>query len=206
MKNILNLIIYLVCIILVIMFCNNYLNDQRKKVKKDESFFVEKNKIKGDEDSKHITFNYKTVPETSEKKDLEERYIEELNKGTSLYPKYNYDIPDQKVVYDYELYEKPLYTDRVVEPVDNDGLPRSIAQIFEESITDFKKLTPMKQGIEGDFIVQGASNLSAFNPDYISYNDEKPENGGIYNHADKYKGNLSLQGYDPLSQMNSAVF
>ena len=82
MKNILNLIIYLVCIILVIMFCNNYLNDQRKKVKKDESFFVEKNKIKGDEDSKHITFNYKTVPETSEKKDLEERYIEELNKGT----------------------------------------------------------------------------------------------------------------------------
>ena len=99
-----------------------------------------------------------------------------------------------------------MYTDRVVEPVDNDGLPRSIAQIFEESITDFKKLTPMKQGIEGDFIVQGASNLSAFNPDYISYNDEKPENGGIYNHADKYKGNLSLQGYDPLSQMNSAVF
>jgi hypothetical protein len=188
------------------MFCNNYLNDQRKKVKKDEPFFIESTKIKGNEDSKHVTFNYKTVPEAPKPKILEERYIEELNKGTNFYPKYDNDILDQKVIYDYELYSKPLYTDRVVEPVDNNGLPRSIAQIFEESITDFKKLTPLKHGVEGDFIVQGASSLAVFNPDYITYDDEKPENGGIYSHADKYKGNLNLQGYDPLTQMDSAVF
>ena len=38
MKNILNLIIYLVCIVLIVMVCNNYLNKRRMPVKKEEPF------------------------------------------------------------------------------------------------------------------------------------------------------------------------
>ncbi len=203
MKNILNLIIYLICIVLVIILCNNYLKNERKKVKNDEKFSQEKPEIQG---TPTISFDYESVPEVKTKP-LEERYIEELSGGANFYPKYNSDnFPDQRVIYDNEIYAKQIHTERTLDPIGKDDLPRTIAEIFDESITDFKKLTPLKQGHEGDFIVQGASDLAAFNPDYISYDDEKPENGGVFGKADRYKGNLNLQAFDPLSQTGSAVF
>lgn len=207
MKNILNLVIYLVCIVLIVMACNNYLNNERKKVKKQETFknfTAVTNDVPG---NPTISFNYDTVPEV-EIKPLEDRYIEELEGGANFFPKYKSSstFPDQKVIYDNEIYTKDIHTDRTFNPLDNNGMPRTIAEIFNESITDFKRLTPLKNGREGEFVVQGATNLSAFNPDYISYENEKPENGGVYAKADKYKGNFSYQGYDPLAQIDSAIF
>lgn len=207
MKNILNLIIYLVCIVLIVMACNNYLNNKNTKVKKQENFKNFTAVTKEVSGNPTISFNYDTVPEV-EKKPLQERYLEELYGGANFFPKYNStsEFPDQKVIYDDEIYSKDIHTERTFNPIDENGMPKTIAEVFNESITDFKKLTPSKKGHEGDFVIQGASNLAAFNPDYLSYDDEKPENGGVYAKADKYKGNFSYQGYDPLAQIDSAVF
>jgi hypothetical protein len=207
MKNILNLVIYLVCIVLIVLACNNYLNKRRMTVKKDEPFrnFT---KVKKDvPGNPTISFNYDTVPEV-QKKPLEERYLEELYGGANFFPKYtgSSEFPDQKVIYDDEIYSKNVHTERTFNPMDENGLPRSIAEVFNESITDFKKLTPLKNGNEGEFVVQGATNLSAYNPDYISYDDEKPENGGLYGKADRYKGNFSYHGFDPLAEIEAAIF
>jgi len=207
MKNILNLIIYLVCIVLIVMVCNNFLNKKRIDPKKKETFknfTAVTNDVPG---NPTISFDYDTVPEEV-KKPLQERYLEELYGGANFFPKYNSssDFPDQKVIYDDEMYSKDIHTERTFNPVDGNGIPRTIAEVFNESITDFKKLTPLKNGKEGEFVVQGATNLAAFNPDYISYDDEKPENGGVYGKADKYNGNFTYQGYDPLAQIGSAIF
>ena len=207
MKNILNLIIYLLCIVLIVMACNNYLNKRRMNVKKDEPFKNFTKVINNVRGTPTISFNYDTVPEV-QKKPLEERYLEELYGGANFFPKYNgsSEFPDQKVIYDDEIYSKDVHTERTFNPVNEDGLPRSIAEVFNESITDFKKLTPLKNGHEGDFVVQGATNLSAYNPDYISYDDEKPENGGLYGKADRYKGNFTYHGFDPLAEIEGAIF
>jgi hypothetical protein len=189
------------------MACNNYLNNKREKVKKQEHFKNFTAVINDVPGNSTISFNYDTVPEV-EIKPLEDRYIEELEGGANFFPKYKSSskFPDQKVIYDNEIYTKNIHTDRTFNPLDDNGMPRTIAEIFNESITDFKRLTPLKNGREGEFVVQGATNLAAFNPDYISYENEKPENGGVYAKADKYKGNFSYQGFDPLAQIDSAVF
>ena len=82
--------------------------------------------------------------------------------------------------------------------MDENDLPKTIAQIFDESITDFKKLTPLKECQTGDFVIQGASNLSTFNPDEFVYDDEKPENGGSINNG--------LYAADMTTSNSNAIF
>ena len=205
MKNIFNLIIYVVIIYLLVQLCNNLQKSSEKKfIKDNETFSKELVVVRG---FPTINFDYDTVPTEEPKKSIEDRYQEELISGAIVNPHYiNNNFSDQRVIYNNDIYTKPIHINRTLDSMDENDLPKTIAQIFDESITDFKKLTPLKEYQTGDFIIQGASNLSTFNPDEFVYDDEKPENGGVFGKDDKYKGNLNIYPYDNMIALNNALF
>ena len=205
MKNIFNLIIYVVIIYLLVQLCNNLQKSSEKKfIKDNETFSKELVVVRG---FPTINFDYDTVPTEEPKKSIEDRYQEELISGAIVNPHYiNNNFSDQRVIYNNDIYTKPIHINRTLDSMDENDLPKTIAQIFDESITDFKKLTPLKEYQTGDFIIQGASNLSTFNPDEFVYDDEKPENGGVFGKDDKYKGNLSIYSYDDMISLDNALF
>ena len=205
MKNIFNLIIYVVIIYLLVQLCNNLQKSSEKKfIKDNETFSKELVVVRG---FPTINFDYDTVPTEEPKKSIEDRYQEELISGAIVNPHYiNNNFSDQRVIYNNDIYTKPIHINRTLDSMDENDLPKTIAQIFDESITDFKKLTPLKEYQTGDFIIQGASNLSTFNPDEFVYDDEKPENGGVFGKDDKYKGNLSIYSYDEMISVDNALF
>ena len=205
MKNIFNLIIYVVIIYLLVQLCNNLQKSSEKKfIKDNETFSKEQVVVRG---FPTIHFDYDTVPTEEPTKSIEDRYQEELISGAIVNPHYiNNNFSDQRVIYNNDIYTKPIHINRTLDSMDENDLPKTIAQIFDESITDFKKLTPLKESKTGDFIIQGASNLSTFNPDEFVYDDEKPENGGVFGKDDKYKGNLSIYSYDDMISLDNALF
>lgn len=205
MKNIFNLIIYVVIIYLLVQLCNNLQKSSEKNfIKDNEKFSKELVVVRG---FPTIHFDYDTVPTEESKKSIEDRYQEELISGAIVNPHYiNNNFSDQRVIYNNDIYTKPIHINRTLDSMDENDLPKTIAQIFDESITDFKKLTPLKESKTGDFIIQGASNLSTFNPDEFVYDDEKPENGGVFGKDDKYKGNLSIYSYDDMISLDNALF
>jgi hypothetical protein len=206
MKNIFNLVIYIGIIYLLVELANRLIkNSQEKKNNnKDESFTEEKVVVRG---NPTISFDYESVPTEEEKGPIEERYVKELESGAFVYPQYNNNnFTDQRAIYNNDMYAKPIHINRTLDPMGENDLPKTIAQIFDESITDFKKLTPVKKGQTGDFVVRGASNLAVYNPDEFMYDDEKPENGAIFGKDDKYNGNLTIQAYDNMISLDSALF
>ena len=127
------------------------------------------------------------------------QYNEELKSGGFIHPQYtNNTFTDQKAIYDNRMYSKPIHETRNVE-VDYNDEPLTIKNMYDKSITDFKKTMPQKLGKTGDIITEGNFEQSSFQPDYISYDDEKPENGGKY-------PNLGFYGYDPLISTDNAIF
>lgn len=205
MKNIFNLIIYVGIIYLLVQLCNNMMKSSKMNaIKNDESFTVEPTIIKG---NPTIYFDYESVPSEEEEKTIEERFQKELKTGAIVYPQYsNNNFTDQRAIYNNDMYTKPIHTNRTLDAMGENDLPKTIAQIFDESITDFKKLTPNKQSQTGDFVIQGASKLTTFNRDDFVYDDEKPENGAVFSKDDKYKGNLSVHGYDNMVSLESSLF
>jgi len=205
MQNIFNLIIYIGIIFLLVQLCNSMIKSTKiKAIKNDESFTVEQTSIKG---NPTIKFDYSTVPEEEKKEPIEERYRKELKTGAIVNPQYSNDnFTDQRAIYNNDMYTKPIHTNRTLDTMGENDLPKTIAQIFDESITDFKKLTPNKQSQTGDFVIQGASKLTTFNRDDFVYDDEKPENGSVFSKDDKYKGNLSVYGYDNMVSLESSLF
>jgi len=205
MKNIFNLIIYVVIIYLLVQLCNNLQKSSEKNfIKDNEKFSKELVVVRG---FPTIHFDYDTVPTEEPKEPIEDRYQKELISGAIVNPQYtNNKFSDQRVIYNNDIYAKPIHINRTLDSMDENDLPKTIAQIFDESITDFKKLTPLKESKTGDFIIQGASNLSTFNPDEFVYDDEKPENGGVFGKDDKYKGNLNIYPYDDMISLNNALF
>ena len=151
-----------------------------------------------------------TVPEDKTPFNLSDRFYNELKSGAQVHPQYEpqtgeegkefyqHKFVDQKVIHDNRMYEKPIHRFRTLETDDNE-LPKKISEIFDESITDFKSLVPLKNGKLGDSIIDGGFNLGSFTPDFITYENEKPENGGL---LDK----LTFFGYDPMIQTDSAIF
>jgi len=205
MKNIFNLIIYVVIIYLLVQLCNNLQKSSEKNfIKDNEKFSKELVVVRG---FPTIHFDYDTVPTEEPKEPIEDRYQKELISGAIINPQYtNNKFSDQRAIYNNDIYAKPIHINRTLDSMDENDLPKTIAQIFDESITDFKKLTPLKESKTGDFIIQGASNLSTFNPDEFVYDDEKPENGGVFGKDDKYKGNLNIYPYDDMISLNNALF
>ena len=205
MKNIFNLIIYIGIIYLLVQLCNTLQKSVDNKVNKtNENFTKEKMVISG---YPTIHFDYASVSSEEPKEPIEDRYQKELKTGAIVNPQYtNNNFSDQRAIYNNDLYIKPIHINRTVDKIDKNDLPKTIAQIFDESITDFKKLSPNKEGQIGDFIIQGASNLSTFNPDNFTYDDEKPENGAIFGKDDRYRGNLAIYPYDNMLSLDSALF
>ena len=205
MKNIFNLIIYVVIIYLLVQLCNNLQKSSEKNfIKDNEKFSKELVVVRG---FPTIHFDYDTVPTEEPKEPIEDRYQKELISGAIVNPQYtNNKFSDQRAIYNNDIYAKPIHINRTLDSMDENDLPKTIAQIFDESITDFKKLTPLKESKTGDFIIQGASNLSTFNLDEFVYDDEKPENGGVFGKDDKYKGNLNIYPYDDMISLNNALF
>ena len=67
--------------------------------------------------------------------------------------------------------------DGYIEPIDG----KTIREVYDNSILDFKKLIPKKEMIENNNHSKGASSLSYYTPDKWTYNNEKLENGGSNN-------------------------
>jgi hypothetical protein len=205
MKSIFNLVLFLSIICIIVILCNHLTKEnQNQPIIKNENF-VEgntnqtKNIPKG---NPTISFNYEVLPKVEEKEfNLEEVFNKELKSGATVHPQYTNDkFEDQKVIHDNRMYEKPIHRYRTLETNDNE-LPKTIGQIFDQSITDFKKLTPIKKGNAGEFASDGGFNLASYNPDFIGYDDEKPENGGII--PGLYG---EVYGHDPLLENGNALF
>ena len=204
MKNIFNLIIYVVIIYLLVQLCNNLQKTSEKNFIKNTKKFNKEQVVK---ENPTIYFNYETVSPEEPKEPIKDRYQKEIISGTFINPQYtNNDFSDQRAIYNNDMYAKPIHINRTLDSVDKNELPKTIAQIFDDSITDFKKLTPTKDFKTGDFIIEGASNLSTFNPDEFVYDNEKPENGGVFGKDDKYKGNLNIYPFDDMISLNNALF
>lgn len=199
MKNIFNLIIYVVIIFLLVQLSNNLQKTSEKKFINDIEHFSEKQVVKGNQT---IYFNYDTVSSEEPIVPIQDRYQKELNSGSIVNPQYtNNTFSDQRAIYNNDMYAKPIHINRTV-----DSINKTIAQVFDDSITDFKKLTPIKDYKTGDYLIQGGSNLSTFNIDDFVYDDEKPENGGVFGKDDKYNGNLNIYPFDDMICLNNALF
>jgi hypothetical protein len=213
MKSIFNLVLFLSVIFMIIIICNFLIKKNQDKPVNDEHDSNEDNIDKKYETFKNqkknipsgkltFDFNYDTVPPVKEKFDLKKSYYTELKTGATVVPQYtNNTFSDQKVIHDNRMYEKPIHRYRTLEIDENNNLPTKISELFDKSITDFKQLTPLKDGYTGEFASEGGFNLASYNPDFIGYNDEKPENGGII--PNLYN---TVYGNDPLLQTSNALF
>lgn len=207
MKNILNLILYLIIIVILILFSNRLsITNRKKNLEIKEEFMsgdkkiLKEEKISIPEGNPTISFNYDSVPNSVEENILD-RYNKESKNGANIYPQYDHsDFTQQKAIHDWRMYESTITRDRTLEMDTNkDELPKTIKQIFDDSITDFKKLVPKKDAKTGDFTSQGSFNLSLFSPDSFSYDNERPENGGMNKET-------KLYSYDPLLELDRAIF
>jgi len=209
MNIIFNLVLFLLVISILLVICNNLSKDEiklkkyksKKEVKKEPTnippaiFDYEKG-------------NYETVPENTKKFNLEQKYNDDQKYAAQMVPKYephkneenkefyNKKHSDQPIIYDNRMYEKPIHRDREVVQDLQKNLPTKISDLFDNSITDFKTLVPKMKGTMGTMISDGA-----YNPDFIHYEDEKPENGGVI--PKLYNG---VFGNDPLLETNCAKF
>jgi len=157
--------------------------------------------------------NYETVPRTTKKFNLKEKYAKDQKFGAQLVPKYETpkgeehkkfyqkEHSDQIIIHDNRMYEKPIHTNRTVEIENKNKLPNKISDVFDSAIVDFKTLIPKMNGHESTVVSEGAFNTTAYNPDFMNYDNEKPENGGII--PDLYN---TVYANDPLLESNCAKF
>ena len=107
------------------------------------------------------------------------------------------DFIESKARFTYKFNSpRSVHMDGISDPNDfKDGKGRTLKEVYDNSIVDYKKMIPEKQMISTDpdklNIRSGGSNLSSIIPDNWIYNEEKPENGGIFENG--------LMGDDPYS-------
>lgn len=214
MKSIFNLVLFLSVILIMVSICNYIIksnqdepiikSENKEKFQNDNTNIIKKKVRKNvPKGNPTISFNYETVPENKVKFDLAKSFYTELKSGATVHPQYTNDkFSDQKIIHDNRMYEKPIHRYRKLEQtLEQDALPTKISELFDKSITDFKKLTPLKEGYTGEFASEGGFNQASYNPDFMGYNDEKPENGGqipgLYN---------NVYASDPLLETGAALF
>jgi hypothetical protein len=86
---------------------------------------------------------------------------------------------DTKVIYNEDLYKTNIVN--VDGYMDKNTAGKTIQEIYDNNIVDFKKLIEKKNGIHDlnrGFSSEGASKLSYLLEDDWKYENEKPENGG----------------------------
>ena len=165
-----------------------------------------------DLDTKYINFNYETRP-------IEKEFIKEQKDGAYLYtwypntwieridengnPIYNnrenvigkkdtlIDGPKSSFSYDFNNVKIDNMSG-ILKPEDSQG--KTIKEIYDNSMVDYKKLGPHKTKITdetSDIVMPGGSNLQYFTADTWTYENENQENGGVI--FDNVYGN------DPMS-------
>jgi len=75
-----------------------------------------------------------------------------------------------------------MKTENIDSVLKKEDVGKTIKEVYDNSIIDYKKLEPKKNMIgdeNSDIIMPGGSNLTFFNSDTWTYENEKPENGGI---------------------------
>lgn len=214
MKPIVNLIIYIGMICLIIFLFNKLYKSSKSDKSENFTNLIsqnENNNINLSEKYETIQFDYN---DNNTKETINEQYNKELDYGVTLQPNYgsnnmmkgsdinsNKDLfdyngnVDQRAIYGDKLYTHPIHTERS----DNSYINKPIKELYDDSITDFKKISPKKEGNEGDFVVSGNFNLGSFAPDFINYDNEKPENGGILSGNDFF-------AFDPMATGSNAIF
>jgi len=221
MKSIFNLVLFLLVIITLVIICNNLENKKP---------LVSQNKVRSEVTSKKIVIGnipksdpaivfdyekdqYETIKNKKKKISISDKFYKDLKVGATTIPKYEppkgeknkefykKEFSDQSLLFDSKLYEKKIHTERIVDKEEENELPKRIRDVFDDSITDFKTLIPPMKGTSTTLVSDGAFNLEAFNPDYINYENEKPENGGqipnLYG---------TVYGNDPLLETGCAKF
>ena len=221
MKSIFNLVLFLIVIIILVVICNSFENNKtqptlQKKIMSE--FTGEKITINNIPHSEPVIvfdyekYIYEKVPR-KKKISISDRFYKDLKVGATTIPKYEppkgeknkefykKEFSDQSLLFDSKLYEKKIHTERIVDKEEENQLPKRIRDVFDDSITDFKTLIPQMKGTNTTLVSDGAFNLEAFNPDYINYENEKPENGGqipnLYG---------TVYGNDPLLETGCAKF
>jgi hypothetical protein len=217
MKSIVNLIIYIGMIFLIIFLLNKLYKSDNLDNENFTNTISRSEKDKNNDNMnlsetyEHIQFDYN---DNNTKENINEQYNKELDFGVTLQPNYGNnnmmkgsDINSDKDLFDYngnvdqrtiygdKLYTHPIHTERG----DNTYINKPIKDLYDDSITDFKKISHKKQGNEGDFVVSGNFNLGSFAPDFINYDNEKPENGGVLAGNDFF-------AFDPLASGSNAIF
>jgi hypothetical protein len=222
MTKIFNLVLFLGIISILLIICNlsNNKDTNENNISNNDDYTIElmKHSESYPKSVPTIIFNYEngnydTVPENTKKFNLQEKYNKDQKYGAQMVPKYeppkgeeNKDFykkehSDQPIIYDNRMYEKPIHTDReIIQDIEN-KLPAKISDVYDSSIIDFKTLIPKMQGKNSTMISDGGFNSNAFNPDFMIYENEKPENGGIIP-----KLYDTVYGFDPLLETNSAKF
>ena len=214
--------IFNVILIVIILVTIYYLIENNKDNKKEINYSIPLNIPQAketierfeDKDTKYINFDYDTKP-------IEQEVIKEQKEGVYLntwYPNTWIERIDEngnpiynsrenitkepkdstKIILDYMPESSKSYEFNKNKPEDNDG--KTIKEIYDNSMVDYKKLVPIKNKISdetSDIVMPGGSNLTYFTPDTWTYDQENPENGGlIYN---------NVYGDDPMSN-NASVF
>lgn len=197
MKSIFNLVLFLIVIIILVVICNSFENNKtqptlQKKIMSE--FTGEKITINNIPHSEPVIvfdyekYIYEKVPR-KKKISISDRFYKDLKVGATTIPKYEppkgeenkefykKEFSDQTLLFDSKLYEKKIHNDRIVDREDENELPKNIRDVYDNSITDFKTLIPQMKGNTTTLVSDGAFNLEAYNPDYIHYENEKPENG-----------------------------
>jgi len=229
MSIIFNLVLFLIIILILLIICNNLPSDENNKksikVKKDpnnsdfeygnnfDNIFKNSPKSVPSVIFDYEKDNYQTVAKNNKPFILEDKFKKDQKIGAQFVPKYeppvgeehkefyNKDHIDQPIIYDNRMYEKPIHIDReIVQNIDT-KLPAKISDVYDSSIIDFKNLVPKMKGKNSTIVSDGGFKSNAFNPDFMIYENEKPENGGIIP-----KLYDTVYGYDPLLEIECAKF
>jgi hypothetical protein len=113
------------------------------------------------------------------------RYIKKIDENGK--PIYDYIYDDK---FNLTLDEKKTLSD--INPIDGiaeNNFGMSLKDLYDKSITNYKKIEPKMTLDESDNIKKGASNLSSYSQEDWSYKNEKELNGGVI--GDLYAANSS---------------
>lgn len=114
------------------------------------------------------------------------------------------DFIESKARFTYEFNSpRSVQMDGIADPDDfKNGSGRTLKEIYDNSFVDYKKLVDKKKMIPSEpeqlNILSAGSNLSFISPDTWVYEEEKPENGGMFD-----QGIMAFDPYAAVSTNNS---
>jgi len=200
MKEIFNIILIIIILIITYHVINyNKNNNLKNNIEKLTDINQQYNNIIVPNNvitlEKNIKFNYDIRP-------IDNEFIKEQKQGVNLntwYPNTWIEKIDengnpiygsressdpflikQKTNSSYDF--NNMKTENIDSVLKKEDVGKTIKEVYDNSIIDYKKLEPKKIMIgdeNSDIIMPGGSNLTFFNSDTWTYENEKPENGGI---------------------------